>query len=190
MTDATEAVQLHVAAFFEGHPIERVEWLEGPIRTRVPNFQVVRAAPGPRIDLWTYLTVGCWDAAHDEAGHGLEFLLVAPAAEPSLAELLAMVSYYHAGPDSQRLDLGHTVPIGRPWLPGSACDHLLVSLPYIFGPDLEGCRWADGHARLLWLLPITERERAFKVERGLDALEARFEESGVGYADPTRSSVV
>ena len=66
-----------------------------------------------------------------------------------------------------RLDHGHTVPIGEPWLPGSACDHLLVSLPYPFGPELEMCRWDGGHARLLWLLPITEAERDFRTEHDL-----------------------
>lgn len=41
-------------------------------------------------------------------------------------DLLAITAYYHAGPPEQRLDIGHTIPIGAPWLDDSACDHLLL----------------------------------------------------------------
>jgi hypothetical protein len=85
--------------------------------------------------------------------------------------------------------IGHTVPIGEPWVPRSTCDHLLVSLPYPFGPDLELCDWDGDHARLLWLLPITEAERDIKAEHGLEALEQRFDDAAIKYWDPARSSV-
>jgi hypothetical protein len=104
-------------------------------------------------------------------------------------ELLAMNAYYHAGPPDQRLDLGHTVPIGEPWLPGSACDHALISAPYPWGTDLEVCDWVGGHARLLWYLPITEAERDHKRDRGLEALEQRFEDARLDFADSNRASV-
>jgi len=100
-----------------------------------------------------------------------------------------MTAYYHAGPPIQHLDLGHTVPIGEPWLPGSSCDHLLVSLPYPFGPDLESCSWDGGHARLLWMLPITDAEREYKTQNGLDALEERLEQAAVHPTDGGRPSV-
>ena len=103
-----------------------------------------------------------------------------------------MAAHYHCNPedDSYRLDHGHTVPIGEPWLPGSACDHLLVSLPYPFGPELEMCHWDGGHARLLWLLPITEAERDFMGDRGLEALEQRFDDAAIRYWEADRPSVV
>jgi hypothetical protein len=100
-----------------------------------------------------------------------------------------MVAYYHGGPPEQRLDHGHTVPIGEPWVEGSACDHFLVSLPYPFGPDLERCKWDSGHARLLWLLPITTTERDFKAEHGLEALEQRLEKAAIHYWEPDRPAV-
>lgn len=109
---------------------------------------------------------------------------------PRAVELLAMIAYYHAGPDSQRLDVGHTVSIGEPWLPGSSCDHLLVSLPYLFGPDFELCSWRSGHARVFWLLPITAAEREFKAAHGLDELEQRFEADGLDYLNPARPSLI
>jgi hypothetical protein len=102
-------------------------------------------------------------------------------------ELLTMAAHYHR---SQGLGLGHTLPIGEPWLEGSACDGLLVSRPYSFGPDPEVCRLNKKHPYFLWLPPITSAERAFKVEYGLDALEQRFENCGLEYWNPERDSVV
>jgi hypothetical protein len=75
-------------------------------------------------------------------------------------------------------------------LPGSACDYGLISLPYPWGLDLEWCEWVDGHARLLWLLPITEAERDFKVEHGLEALEDRFHAARLDFTNRYRASVV
>ena len=88
------------------------------------------------------------------------------------------------------MDVGHTVPIGEPWLEDSLCDHFLVSVPYPYGPDVEMCRWDGGHARLLWLLPITEAERDFRSEHGLEALEARLDRAAINFADPLRGSIV
>jgi hypothetical protein len=105
-------------------------------------------------------------------------------------ELLAVNAFYHAGPPSQRLDHGHTVNFGEPWLPGSGLDHALISLPYPYGPELETCAWDGGHARLLWLLPISRAERDFKRDHSLEALEQRFELAQVDYTNPQRASVI
>jgi suppressor of fused protein SUFU len=188
--DPHVALRRHLEGFFDGHPIDCVTGMAGPIGNRVPGFRVFRIAPGPRFDCWTYVTSGCWAAAQRD-GHGLEFALMAPSDihDEVHLESLTMNAYYHAGPDHQRLDHGHTVPIGRPWSPGSLCDHLLVSLPYPFGPDFEICEWEGGHARLLWLLPITEAERDFKARAGLEALEDRFEQTPLDFLNPGRASL-
>ncbi len=66
-----------------------------------------------------------------------------------------------------------------------------MSLPYPFGPEFEVCTWEGGsHARILWLLPITEAEKDFRRERGLEALEVRFEDHAIDPVDPKRASVV
>jgi hypothetical protein len=65
-----------------------------------------------------------------------------------------------------------------------------VSLPYPFGPDLEVCDFADWHLHVLWLLPITAAERAFKVREGVEALEQRFDACALEYWVPDRASVV
>ncbi|MDQ1748091.1 MAG: hypothetical protein QOD07_2354 [Frankiaceae bacterium] len=184
------AVADHHHRFFAGHEITERHQLVGPISKRVPDFFVHEIGPGPKYAGWTYASVGVWEAVHSPDGHGLEFLLTAPERNRRLVELVAMTAYYHAGPAGQRLDEGHTVPIGEPWLPGSACDHLLVSLPYPFGAELESCAWSGGHARLLWLLPITGAERDYKVEYGLEALEQRLEEAAIHPTDVGRRSVV
>jgi hypothetical protein len=138
--------------------------------------------------MWVYCTLGA--SAARLGDHGWEFFLIAPDENEQHHETLAMTAYYHAGPEHQRLGLGHTVPIGVPWVQDSSCDHLLVSLPYTFGPDLEKCRLPTGHAQILWLIPITETERQFKAENGLDALEDIFEENEVEYWNPSRRSLV
>jgi hypothetical protein len=146
-------------------------------------------ASGPKTNPWTYVSVGAHAIRKGE--HGSEFFVLAPDANDSHVELVTMTAHYHASGDtSYRLGVGHTVPVGRPWLPGSNCDHLLVSLPYTFGSDLERCEDAGGHVQILWLLPITAAERAFKIEHGQEALEQRFESAALEYWQPTRPSVV
>lgn len=187
--ETKEAVHRHLTAYFDGHEITRHRWHRGPIEMRVPGFEVAQVSPGPRIGLWTYVSLGCWTVAHAER-QGLEFVLCAPNQDSVHVETLAMTAYYHAGLPHQRLDLGHTLSIGRPWLGRSACDHFLVSLPYPYGADIEVCRWEGGQARLLWLLPITQSERNFKVVHGLDALENRFDEAEIRFWDPRREPAV
>jgi hypothetical protein len=184
----TEAIEVHVRRFFRGHSAEFQQWL-GPIESRLPGFRVMVLAPGPKTRLWTYVTVGAHAVRRE--GHGVGFFLLSPEANILHVELVTMVAHYHASSDaSYRLGLGHTVPIGRPWLPDSKCDCLLVSAPYPFGPELERCEDAGGHVQLLWLLPITSAERTFKIKHGLEALEQRFEAGALEYWKPDRRSVV
>jgi len=103
-------------------------------------------------------------------------------------ELLAMAAHYHR--TGERLDVGHTFPIGEPWVHDSTLDHMLVSLPYPFGEDLEILASGEHEVHLLWLLPITKAERDYKILHGLDKLEARFEDAGLKYWKHMRESIV
>jgi len=67
---------------------------------------------------------------------------------------------------------------------------MLVSLPYPFGTDLELCKINGSHIHLFWLLPITRKEKEFKSENGLDALEESFEKQKLDYWRIDRESVV
>ncbi len=101
-----------------------------------------------------------------------------------------MLATFHA--DNQyHLDLGSTVNVGRGWLEGSNYDHLLVSLPYPYGPNLETCVInQDLTVRYLWLLPINADENRYLKEAGLEALEQRFDDAEIDALDPNRPSVV
>nr|BFE60363.1 hypothetical protein GCM10020063_048890 [Dactylosporangium thailandense] len=188
LTPASRALLEHVRARFPGRDVAVLPPAPGPVHHLVPDLHILSVAPeeGGRL----YVTSGLWDATQRN-GHGLEFLLYAPAADDELhAETLTMVAYYHASGGDYALDHGHTVSIGRPWAGESACDHLLVSLPYPWGPALETCPLPGGHARLLWLLPITADEKTFRHSRGLEALEQRLESAAINPVDPHRPAVV
>jgi hypothetical protein len=184
--DVCGALEEHVRTFFHGHQVEAFTWRAGPILDANPHFRALRVAPISPHGLWTYVSVGGW-ATTAATNHGLEFVLTVPSETPRAVELLAMTVYYHR---DERLGLGHTYPIGEPWLPGSQCDYMLVSLPYPFGPDLQQCDVGDRHVDFLWLLPITEQERAFKINHGQEALEARFDEIGLHYWVTRRDSAI
>jgi hypothetical protein len=183
--DTCGALAEHVRRNFPGRPIEAFTWEAGPIRKQNPHFRVFRVAPAGKSDVWAYASVGAWAVTEDQ-GHGLEFIIATAFPDPRAVELLAMtVRYHHGG----TLGLGHTLPIGEPWLPGSRCDYLLVSLPYPWGPGLQTCHVGDRHVDFLWLLPITKEERDFKVANGLEALESLFDERALRYWDVHRLSV-
>jgi hypothetical protein len=182
--DVCGALEEHVRRFFDGRTIEAFTWPSGPILAQNPHFRVLRVAPASPQDVWTYVSVGGWAATGD---HGLEFVICTPTSEDRAVELLAMTVFYNR---DGRLGLGHTVPLGEPWLPGSRCDHMLVTLPYPFGPELQTSHVGDRHVDFLWLLPITEAERDLKASSGLEALESRFEEAGLEYWQIQRASVV
>lgn len=100
-----------------------------------------------------------------------------------------MLANFHAD-QRYRLDLGKVVGIGDPWMEGSACDHLLVSLPYPYGPKLEWLRLPDTCIRFLWLMPVTAREGAFAELNGAEELEKKFDTAKPDYINPKRASVI
>ena len=103
---------------------------------------------------------------------------------------LGMLAYYDASPAANRLDHGHTVPIGQGWVDGSPLDQVLISLPYPWGPELEHCEVGKRLVRVLWALPIYEVERQFKVSEGLEAFEQRLEAAAIDPLDMHRPPVV
>jgi hypothetical protein len=183
--DTHEAIRRHLQTFFAGHTYGETVWTLGSTET-LPRLRIAAIGPGPRTGLWVYATIGASEAAADPNG-GVEFLMTAPAENLRHVELLTMTAYYH---QTEGLGLGHTLPIGEPWLEGSACDHLFICLPYPFGPELEVCRREGWDVRFLWLLPITSVEREFKIEHGQEALEQRFDAHAIEFWDPRRASVV
>jgi len=187
---ATQGVSSHVAQFFAGHSIRELPISDEHLRQRIPGLVVYEVAPGPRVKFWSYVTNGCWDGYRQPTGSGLEFAFATQEPSERAVEVLTINSYYNAGPPSQHLHVGDTTYFGEPVLAESLCDHLLISLPYPWGPDFEEAEWATGEATFAWLMPITAGERDFKAEHGLDALEELFERTAVKALDPKRRSVV
>lgn len=168
--------------------IEEQKWEKGAIQENVPGFQVLkiksRIAGRPVI----YVTNGCFTAEPTQhIKH--EFFLISPREERQHVETLTMLANFHAD-ERYRLDTGSIVSIGDAWLPGSRCDHLLISVPYPYGPKLEWLRLRNICVRFLWALPITSREAAFVELNGLEKLEQKFDALKIDYLDPSRSSII
>ncbi len=184
--DLHERLRRHLQSFFAGHQYSETVWTLGPAAYFLPRLRIAVLSPGPRTNLWVYATVGASEAKSEPA-HKLEFFMTVPAENLRHVELLTMTAYYY---HTDGLGLGHTFPIGKPWLSGSASDHMLVFLPYPFGPELEVCCLGEQRLHMYWLLPITKAEREYMADHGQEALEQRFDAQAIEFWEPQRPSVV
>lgn len=174
-------VQKHYETAFGSKPAAK-SFDKGPVHQLPDDFCVFEVPPGSERDVWIYGTCGMSFA--DSAP--IELFLLSPMQAPELVELLYITAYFHLF--SEQLDIDHTVNFGRPWLPGSQCDHGILS-------TMDGARvqWADidgQKVQFLWLIPITKAERDYKIELGADALDEKFVEKEVDCADVMRESAV
>lgn len=183
---STKAVQralyTHVDRCFPVHDKAMIA-LEGhPVLASLPHLRVARIAPSYGSEPWAFLTLGGW-ALGREAGGGTELLLLAEDDREvharTLADALLQLEEHPVAP-------GAFVRLPGGWLPGSACDHGLVTLPYPYGPVLEEVRDSPLPVRVLWLCPVTAAEVALGRTQGLEALEQRLE--GMNFQDPQRPS--
>ena len=182
-----DLVETHLRSFWNNREATEHRLGYGPIEQQLPRFRVLEFDPAPSAPYWIYCTVGCFEV--DSGHHRFEFFVLSPSSTESHVQTLSMLVNFHADPD-HRLGLGSIVEIGDPWMPGSKCDHLLVSLPYTFGPKLEWLRTPDVCVRILWLLPITAHEADFARANGVEELEQIFDLKKVRYLDPLRASLV
>ena len=184
----SSAVLEHVKKFWANSVVFEEHWKEGAIEGNLPGFQILRVVsrtPGRPI---IYVTNGCFVV--ELAQHiRHEFFLISPRDDLQPVETLTMLANFHAD-ERYRLDVGSVVNIGDPWIPGSKCDHLLISIPYPYGPKLEWLKMPGICVRFLWALPITQREAAFVELNGLEALEQKFDAAKVDYMNPFRSSII
>ena len=185
-TELHDCVRKHLEEFFTGHSIELFTWQLGPVAEALPTLRIARIAPGPKYNLWTYVSIGSGETIHASGGRH-EFLLTTPYETPRAVELLAMVSHRHI---SDPLGAWHLLPIGEPWLEDATCDVFFLSPPYPFGEELEICNLDDDHLHILWLLPVTQTEREFAKREGAEALEVKFEQAELEYWQVDRPAVV
>ena len=100
----------HVRDFFRGHEITEQVWPLGPAARIMPRFRVLRVAPGPKINLWTYISIGAWEIKSSKPGD-LEFMILAADENARHVELLAMTAHYHS---NHRENGAHHWERGRP----------------------------------------------------------------------------
>ena len=155
------------------------------IHELLPSFNVLKFAPTEKRNSWIYATCGM---SENDEEQGLELFILAPTENDFLIKLLAAIAHYHAS--GNVLNLGHTVNFGCAWYEEYKCDHGLISLPYLYGPNLEWLKSGAMDIRFLWLIPITAEELQYKKDCGIEALEDKFEETQFNYIDPFRNSVV
>lgn len=158
---------------------------KGPVNELPVDFSILKFAPNRRRNNWIYATCGMSDF---EALNAIELYIFSPVAHDFLIELLTIIAHYHV--TGGNLGWGHTVYFGCPWYPESDLRYGLLSLPYLDGPAFEKLQTESKMIQFLWLLPITEAERDYKKQKGLEALEQRFDEIQLDYLDPFRESVV
>ncbi len=134
--------------------------------------------------MWTYATIGM---SLDDDERPIELHMFSQEQSEEIVELLFATAHFHA--TGERLDLGHTVNFGRPWMDNSLCDHGLITLPYLDGPAVENFQVDGIWAKCYWLVPVTRAEVLFKAKWGVEKLEEVFESSNFNYADPKRPSL-
>lgn len=156
------------------------------VSERLPELRVARMAPGGPSDPWAHVTIGAFEVTAG-GGRGWEFLLLGGLASDEHVQTLGLVVRRHL---LSPLDVGDVVALGRPWVSGSACDHLLACPPYPYNVSLERCETADGPIRVVWMVPIHPDEAKLAREEGAEALERRLQEAGVDFLEPRRPSTV
>jgi hypothetical protein len=164
-----------------------VKWDKGPIKELPKDFCVLEFAPTNDREMWAYAT--CCMSELDKKSP-IEIHMFSPVKSLEVVEILTVVAHYHN--NDRLLALNHTVNFGKPWLSDSKCDHGFVSLPYIDGPELENF-YVDGPnevVKFYWLIPVTKKEVDYVKNKGVEALEIKFEEDTFNYLDIHRKSVV
>ncbi len=161
------------------------EWQQGPISEVAPYFKVLEFAPEPERDMWVYATLGFSEAADMDA---IELHIFSGRQDAKIIELLTVLAYYHR--TSAKLQLNDTINFGMPWQPDSLCTYGLISLPYVYGPELENATVSGREVKCYWLIPITEGEQEYKAAYGIEALEEKFEEEDFNFLDSGRGGVV
>ncbi len=185
-----DAVHAHASRVFPGRALETLRWDAGGVVQNLPDLAVVRVAPPSDVPApsWIHLTAGA-SIAPMEDGYGLEFVLLTRAPEEFATKLLAMVANLHAD-ERYPLSLGQTLEIGHGWLPGAVADHLLVSLPTYFDPELEWLSDRTRNVRFIWLVPITRAEADFARKHGHTQLQEKLGAARADVAALVRPSVI
>lgn len=171
---------------YYGVPGKRLVDTKGPIEKLNKGFILLEFPPNKRHQVFCYCSVGMSVDRQDD--NLIELVIYAPKQSESLVELLTACASHHR--NVLPINLHHTVNIGQPWLDNSACDHGFISLPYLDGTELEIFKFGGKEIHCYWFIPITEKERDYKIDNGCEALEQLFEDKQLDFLNPARSSLV
>src|SRR5688572_29470123 len=153
------------------------QWDKSPVEQLPGDFKILEFAPTTKRRMWTYAT---WGMAQPGDRNPLEVHIFSAKKNDDMVALLTNTAHYHRS--IAPLDLGHSVNFGRPWQKKSACDHGLISLPYLDGPPLEHFNSVIGKpVHFYWLIPVTPAELEYKKQYGGKALEAQFAKEKLNY---------
>jgi hypothetical protein len=178
----------HLERFFPERSHAVIAPVRAGVEERLPGFRVLRVAPDEPGKPWVYATCGAAQAAADGEA-GAEYVLLTPAADAAVVEMLAALATVNADAP-QGLGVGSIIALGRSWIASSWARHLLVLPPYPFGPGFELLEGDERRTVVLWLVPIFAAEAQYAREHGYEALEQLVERSEANVADPARASVV
>jgi hypothetical protein len=123
-------------------------------------------------------------------GSRVELVMLARAGDADmLSRLLADLADYPRR-EKTWLYWFHTLPIGRRVAPRSGLSALYFSMPYFQPGTFFHVRGAGRNVTVLWVLPISERERKYHLQHGSGALEEELEKADFDPTDLRRKSVV
>lgn len=181
----TDELKQHYESFYRvvGN---KVTWDKGPTHKLCPEFFILEFGPSKRHQMWTYATVGMSLDRNDD--NLIELITYSREKDLSRVELLTVSASFHR--NSAPLNLHHTVVVGQLNDSDTTCDHGFISLPYLEGEELEIIKFSGLEIHCYWFIPITEKERDYKIKFGCDALEDLFEEKQFDYLDKHRKSLV
>ena len=170
-----KALERHIQMFYQsaGESVSSSDSVS--ILSIPPNYR--------RNKMWSHFTIGLPESVDAD----LELFIYSRTNNSDIKQTLTNVEDYIK---SNTVELEDVIPLSEPWLPGSKCKNLLVSLPHLEGEALERFNYRNNITHLFWLIPITEEEKRYREEFGIEALEHVFEEKKVQYANVKRQSLV
>ena len=174
----------HFSKFWNSSP-SILKLNQGPIVSDFDDFCILEYPPSTTRNGWTYSTCGIGKYSDKSK---IEFHMISSDQNHLIGEILTYLAYYHL--TKSPLGLGHTIPFGIKLTSVSVCDYGFISLPYLDGPRLEDFIVGDENVKCYWMIPITENERKYKSQNGVEALEELFDSPDFDFDDLSRKSLI
>jgi hypothetical protein len=171
------AVENHISVIWPWREVQSKQWTRGRNIVSIPDLRVLEVHPSAQDGGWVYASVGVW-RIEAESHRSQEFILLSPEQSDANVELLAMIASAH-NDARYRIRENAIFEIGRPWLPDSLCDHILVAQPYFLDEDQDRVRIDGLEISYLWLVPITSSEAKFGRQMGGHVLFHEFADAEV-----------